>query len=198
MKPVLKTIPLLSLAVTLSVAAITAPALANNLDKKAVRAIHIALDDEYKAASLYQGVLGKFGNQRPFSNIIRAERHHIGMLITLLKTYNQKIPANPYQNGSKARPAIPSSILSACKKSITAEIDNIALYNNRIIPAVSTYPDVRNIMIQLRNASEQRHLQAFKRCVARGGKVGRGGGMGMGHGRGMGMGRGHGQGRGMH
>jgi len=48
-------------------------------------------------------------------------------------------------------------------------------------------------MTQLRDASHDRHLPAFKRCVSNGGKMGSG--MGRGHGKGQGQGMGQGMGR---
>ncbi len=166
---------------------------AATLDDSAKKAIYIALDDEYKAWSLYNNIIKNHGEVRPFSNIIRAEKHHQSALIELLENYGLSVPANPYEDGTKARPALPDTVLESCKIGVQAEIDNGALYNDKILPAVKKYSDITAVMINLRDASLERHLLAFKRCVSRDGNMGRGGGMGRGHGMGRG---GHGRGRG--
>ena len=38
-----------------------------------------ALDDEYRAEAIYDAVMQKFGEVRPFINIIEAERRHAAM-----------------------------------------------------------------------------------------------------------------------
>lgn len=152
-------------------------------------ALLMALDDEYRAEATYAAILDAFGEVRPFVNIIEAERRHADRakaeLDRLGITYES---TNPYL-GSIAAPA---TLLEACEQGVTAEIENIELYD-RIIPAVED-EQVREILGRLQWASRERHLPAFERCVARGGVMGRGKGHGQGRGKGRGQGEGEGHG----
>lgn len=178
----------LGLAGTLALTACASSTQAGSLSPQAKDAVLAAFDDEYKAESLYKAILTKHGDVRPFSNIINAERHHSDMLIDLLKTYNQAVPPNPYENGIKSKLQAPATLLEACQIGVVAEIENVALYDDTLLPAVANYSDITEVMVRLRDASEDRHLPAFQRCVSRGGTMGQGGGMG--HGKGHGQGRG--------
>ena len=178
----------LGMTAALTLTACATNTFANSLDIQAENAVLAALDDEYKAQSLYKAILEKHGDARPFSNIINAEKHHSDMLIDLLREYGLAVPENPYENGEKAALTAPATLLEACEIGVTAEIENVALYDDRLLPAVSNYTDITDVMMRLRNASQDRHLPAFQRCVSRGGTMG--GGMGKGQGKGHGQGRG--------
>ena len=173
----------LSLAAIAVLAVTPLPAEAHELDAPVLDAIHTALDDEHKAWSTYNAILQKHGDVRPFSNIIHAEKRHAIMLGDLLIRYRQAIPQNPYETGAKSTPVAPNSLREACKIGVKAEIENIALYNNELLPVVKNYPDIEATLVQLRDASGQRHLPAFKRCVSRGGMMGGGHGRQGGHSR---------------
>ena len=68
----------------------------------------------------------------------------------------------------KTRPAaVPQSIAEACKIGVKAEIDNAALYDDKLIPATADYKDIAVTFKRLRDASQKRHLKAFKRCANR-------------------------------
>lgn len=121
-----------------------------------------ALLDEYKARATYQSVIAKFGQVRPFINIVQAENNHIALLQGLYSTYNLTQPAVP-----TISPPDFSSIADACTVGVQAEIDNAKLYREDLLPQVSNYPDVTNIFTQLMNASQNNHLPAFQRCTNR-------------------------------
>jgi len=171
------------IAAALSIMACATNAQTGSLSPQAKDAVLAALDDEYKAQSLYTVILEKHGDVRPFSNIINAERHHSDMLIDLLKRYELAVPSNPYENGRKPKLLAPATLLEACQIGVQAEIENIALYDDKLLPAVKDYSDITDVMVRLRDASADRHLPAFQRCVSRGGTMG-GGGMERGHGKG--------------
>jgi hypothetical protein len=50
---------------------------------------------------------------------------------------------------------------------VNAEIANRDLYGRTLLPAVISYPDITAVMTRLRDASEQNHLPAFRRCGGR-------------------------------
>ena len=132
-----------------------------------MKAIHIALDDEYKAHTTYAAYLEDFGEVRPFSNIIQSEARHIEALKALLTDAGVDIPANPY---SVSEIEIPASVSEACKIGITAEEENAALYYDRLLRAVKNHEEVVRVFTNLADASQQWHLEAFKRCASRGNK----------------------------
>jgi hypothetical protein len=150
--------PVLSLGLTFSTAS------AASLPAPVLGAMERALDDEWHAESFYAAVIDKHGNVRPFSKIIRAEQRHVGMLIRLFRKYGAAVPANPYEDGSKAKPSAPATLAEACKIGVEAEIANRDLYAKDLIPAATGHDDVLAVFEALRAASENNHLPAFQRC----------------------------------
>lgn len=145
-----------------------APAWSQTLTPDAEAALGSALQDERHAEAFYAAVLAKFGDARPFSDIIEAERQHQAMVIGLYETYGVAIPENGYLTGALEAPTAPETLVDACKVGVEAEIANRDLYDGNLLPAVSAYPDITLVMQRLRDASEDKHLPAFQRCVDRG------------------------------
>ena len=146
-----------------------------------------AINDEYKACATYLLVIEKFGQIRPFINIVEAEKRHIQALLPLFVKYEVTVPPDDW----KSRITTPETELQACQIAVEAEVENAEMYE-RLLAATAEYPDVQSVFEQLQCASQENHLPAFRRCVERGGKMGQGQGGGQGHG----MGRGQGGGKG--
>jgi hypothetical protein len=127
-----------------------------------VRALEEALDDEYRAWSTYDQVIADFGEIRPFSNIREAEARHIEALLALYARYGLPVPPNPWP-GKVARYA---SVREACEAGVAAEVENGALYERLL--AATRHPDLLAVFRNLQRASQERHLEAFRRCAARG------------------------------
>lgn len=144
------------------------PVWSQPLTKDAETALGAALQDERHAEAFYDAVLNKFSGARPFSNIIEAERQHQKMLLGLYETYGIAVPNNDYSTGAMAAPAVPETLADACKIGVEAEIANRDLYDKQLLPAVAAYPDIMLVMQRLRDASEEKHLPAFQRCLNRG------------------------------
>ncbi|MFZ1413908.1 MAG: DUF2202 domain-containing protein [Defluviicoccus sp.] len=159
----------------------------NAPDSSVAEVLREALIDEYQAIAVYQKVIdafGPFGPVRPFVNIIEAERTHVQALLPLFARYGVPVPeATPTPAA-----AVPSSILEACRNAVEAERANVAMYD-RLLSATQA-PDVRAVLARLQEASRDRHLPAFERCVARetGEGAGSGRGAGGGHRRRRGLG----------
>lgn len=132
---------------------------AGNLPPDVSTAIKSAIDDEYKAYSTYSAVISEIGSVRPFSMIIRAEESHIAALKALLDKYGETIPPNPYQNVK-----VKSTLRENCQIGVDAEIANVALYREKLLPIVSQYPDIVSVFNNLMSASEDKHLPAFEKC----------------------------------
>jgi len=134
---------------------------AGTLPVEVETAIKSAIDDEYKAYSTYDAVIKKLGNVRPFSMIIRAEEQHISSLKAVFDKYGIAIPENPYSGKITS----PATLTEACATGSEAEIANAALYQDKLLPAVTSYSDITSVFETLMNASEDKHLPAFNKCM---------------------------------
>lgn len=129
------------------------------LDTQEISALQQALDDEYKAWSIYDRVIKDFGEVRPFVNIREAESRHIQALLSLFKHYN----ISPSKNRWIGNVPTYNNINEACKAAAMAEIENVALYNKLLNS--TTKQDILGVYNALQQASEKRHLPAFQRCA---------------------------------
>lgn len=120
-----------------------------------------ALEDERKAEATYAAVIEKFGEVRPFINIIDAERRHSAAIERQMTRLGFAIPANQWHG----RGGAPATLAEACSMAIEAEIDNIALYD-RLLPGIAD-DTVRQVLQNLQDASRNNHLPAFRRCLER-------------------------------
>jgi len=155
------------ISVVMATAILVYPAQARTktLTPEAEAAILEALDDEYKAEATYTAIVEEFGADNPLSNIIEAERMHSSRLVDLLEKYGVEVPENGYLDGSLPTPALPDTLTEAYVMGIQGEIDNLELYENNLLPAVSDYKDVTRVFTALMNASQTKHLVAFERCA---------------------------------
>lgn len=151
---------LISIVLSLGIA-LTANASSNKQNLQ--MSLNMAIDDEYKAYTLYEATIEKFGSIRPFSNIINAEARHIESIENLMIQYEIPIPVNPYKK-EKMMDLVPATIDEACKIGVQAEIDNAKLYDEKILPLVEGFADAKLVLQNLRDASQLRHLPAFQRC----------------------------------
>lgn len=130
-----------------------------------LEALGEALADERKALATYEAVMRRFGPIRPFVNIADAERRHIAAVLKIYEVYGETAP----NIIGKAEPAaLTAPLEEICKIGVQAEIENAALYDDRLLPAVRDYPYIEAVLTRLRNASWDNHKPAFERCVARG------------------------------
>jgi hypothetical protein len=168
MKSLNKTAALLVAAALIAVPIATVPtaaSAASSLPQPVQQALLSALEDEYHAEAFYDAVMDRFGEYRPFSNIIRAERTHQAELIALMDFYGVEVPANTELGSAAIAAAVPASFSGACAIGVQAEIDNAALYDRDLLPAVAAYPDIIDVFARLRDASQTKHLPAFQNCA---------------------------------
>ncbi len=126
-----------------------------------VKALKMALDDEYRAKATYLKVIEDFGARRPFTSILDSEQRHINALIPFFTIYGEAIPANPYLGKIDSY----ASFKAACEAGVQAEMANVALYDS--IFSMTDDPDLIAVFQNLQWASQNRHLRAFKRCANR-------------------------------
>ena len=126
-----------------------------------IQALSDALDDEYKSYAAYAQVIADFGSQRPFINIVEAEQRHFSALLALFTAYGITPPKDRWR-GHAPRFA---SLHAACEAAVQGEIDNVAIYD-RVLKS-TTRADIIRVYTALREASQERHLPAFRRCAQR-------------------------------
>jgi len=125
-------------------------------------ALAAALDDEYRARATYRAVIDAYGPVRPFVNIVESEERHIQALRRLCERYGVKVPVDPWPS----RISAPESLEAACEAALEAERENGALYEE-LMGAAAGRPDVERTFRRLASASQENHLLAFERALAR-------------------------------
>lgn len=129
------------------------------MNEQTVAALTEAIEDEYKARATYRKVIEVFGPIRPFVNIVEAEDRHAAALLRQF----ERLGLEPPEDKWAGRIAAPSSIAAACEAAVAAEIENAAMYD-RLLTVVDD-PAVRDVLLNLQDASQNRHLPAFRRCL---------------------------------
>lgn len=145
-------------------------------DARTQEAMVEAINDEYRARAFYTTVIEKFGNVRPFSNIVQAEDRHVQLWNHLFTKYGLPIPEDTFAGKIEA----PDTLNAACQMGVEAEIANVKMYDNFL--TFIKEPDLRTAFTQLRHVSQNNHLRAFERCTSN--QPGRGRVDGRGRGRG--------------
>lgn len=130
-------------------------------DVKTIEVLREALDDEYRARATYRNVIDTFGPVRPFVNIVEAEDRHAQALLSLFARFGLEPPPDRWAG----RVAAPASLREACQAGVEAEIENEAMYERLL--RQTEHPDVLAVMRRLQQASQERHLPAFRRCLER-------------------------------
>lgn len=118
-----------------------------------------AIQDEYLAQAEYKEIIAKFGVDRPFTNIMKAEATHVEHLLPLFATYNIPVPADT----GVEHIILPATLDELYDPCIAAEIHNIAMYE-AFLKQEELPEDVKYVFEALKKASES-HLQAFQRNV---------------------------------
>lgn len=120
-----------------------------------------ALQDEYLALAEYKAIMEKFGVDRPFGNIMKAEQTHVEHLLPLFAAY--KIPAP--EDTSAGHVTLPETLEEVYQTGVTVEINNIKMYEI-FLKQEGLPEDVKTVLQALKNASEN-HLAAFERNLNR-------------------------------
>ncbi|MCC6991127.1 MAG: DUF2202 domain-containing protein [Acidobacteria bacterium] len=123
-------------------------------------ALDLTIQDEYRAETIYQGVLNDFGPVLPFAAILTAEQRHSTVLGQLFSKRGLPVPVSAVTVA-----AVPHfvALREACAAGVTAERENIALYDRFL--AGDLPDDVRQVFSNNRRASVENHLPAFITCA---------------------------------
>ncbi|WP_158085730.1 ferritin-like domain-containing protein [Henriciella aquimarina] len=136
-----------------------------SLPESVVHALGLALEDERRAFETYSAILDRFEGARPFANIVNAEARHIAALLRIYERYGLTPPTD---ETLPEESALTAPFEALCEIGVQAEIENIRLFDETLLPAVAAYPDIAHVFQRLRDASAHNHLAAFRRCAERG------------------------------
>ncbi|WKY42840.1 hypothetical protein Q5O14_09125 [Eubacteriaceae bacterium ES2] len=115
-----------------------------------------SIQDEYIAQAEYARIICIYGTINPFANIIKAEGQHIAALEPLFANNGLTVPVND----AASRVVLPASLMESYQTGVTAEINNIAMYDKFL--AEDLPDEVRTVFDSLRAASVN-HLKAFQK-----------------------------------
>jgi len=115
--------------------------------------------DEQHAYAAYGAIIAQFGEINPFVNIQQAEAQHIAAWEFLFDRYDIEVPEIPEYEFDEF-----ASATDACTLAVEAEIANFGLYDT-MLETFEVYPDLYQVTLALRNASEFNHLPAFENCA---------------------------------
>lgn len=121
--------------------------------------LDLAIQDEYRAEAIYQGVVDNFGQVLPFASIINAEVRHSTAIARLFSARGVAVPTS--QSSVDTVPHF-GSVQEACVAGVVAENENIALYDELLTQDLPN--DVRQVFMNNRRASLENHLPAFVNC----------------------------------
>ncbi|MBL8967936.1 MAG: hypothetical protein JNG85_13090 [Spirochaetaceae bacterium] len=127
--------------------------------------LRYAIEDEYLARAEYVAIMGRFGADRPFSNIKASEDSHIAWLAAEFASRGLALPADE----GAAHVVLPAGLKEAFAAGVRAELDNIAMYEAFLRnPALSGAADaaLRELFSRLKAASEN-HLAAFRNGLSK-------------------------------
>ena len=145
-------------ACALGSAALIAPQPGDKSESRIQDVLDRAIDDERHAIAFYTAVMTKHGERRPFSNIINAERRHEAALLEQYKRLGLDVPDNRWAD---RKFEVHDSFAEVCDASAVAEVRNGQIYDELIAECDDSI--VRETFDQLRRASVERHLRAFRR-----------------------------------
>lgn len=154
-----------------------------------------AIKEQYMTQAEYEAINEKFGEQLPYSNMLRSNERQIDLLEQLCEEYKVAIPKTDWDK----QVVLPDSIEDSYKKEIADEEKNIKTYDNYLKQELQD--DVKLVFERLKAISEH-HLYVFENAVEgniiceTGGYGSRNGGCGNGMMRGNGLRNGTGLGRG--
>lgn len=135
------------------------PATVDELPQEIVDLMIEGWVDEQHAYAAYDAIIAQFGDISPFVSIQQAEAQHSAAWEFLFDRYGIETPEIPvYEFDAFASSA------DACALAAAAEIANFDLYDT-MLAAFEEYPDIYQVTLSLRNASEFNHLPAFENCA---------------------------------
>jgi hypothetical protein len=132
----------------------------NTIEIETEKALLAAWNDTKQAQLIYQTVIYRFGKTQPFVTILREERQHEEMIMSLLVKYGVEIP----KESMELKNYTAKNLTEAYNLAIEKEKASIALYEKYI--KVVKLPCVWHTFSYIKNESKEKHLPAFQRRLA--------------------------------
>jgi len=127
----------------------------SDYDETSLKAtLDILLMDEFKARAEYEAIVDEFGLVSPYTQLIQAETKHIQSLERIYDAFGFAIPADT----GKDDVVLPTSLDASYQIGITAETNNIALYETYLLTDLPV--SIERVFANLQRASEN-HLATF-------------------------------------
>jgi len=127
----------------------------SDYDETSLKAtLDILLMDEFKARAEYEAIVDEFGLVSPYTQLIQAETKHIQSLERIYDAFGFAIPADT----GKDFVVLPTSLDASYQIGITAETNNIALYETYLLTDLPA--SIERVFTNLQRASEN-HLATF-------------------------------------
>ena len=123
-----------------------------------MKALHLALDDEYHALATYLSVMETFGEVEPFASIAESEQRHIAALINQFNKYGIPVPENSWSGTITPF----DNISQACQVGVQTEIANADLYAELF--DVTENQSLIRVFTNFSRVSIERHLPEFQVC----------------------------------
>ncbi len=121
-------------------------------------------DGEYAAYAAYSAVIEEFGQVEPYVAIRAAELRHVEALARQLERRGVTVPDNPYLG----EVAAPADLATAATAWADGEVVNVALYDE-LLAQVTGDASLTRVLTNLRRASLETHLPAFRAAADKGG-----------------------------
>lgn len=136
------------------------PAYEGDLSQDVIDLMIDGWTDEQHAYAVYESIIAQFGEVPPFVNIQNAEAQHSAAWEFLFDRYGIETPEVPTLDVPEF-----ATVADACAAAADAEITNFSLYDT-MLDSFAEYPDLYQVALALRNASEFNHLPAFQACAS--------------------------------
>lgn len=151
------------------------------------------MEEESMTKGVYTAMVEKFGDQKPYSNLVRASERQVSKLEDILEQYDIS-----WENKDNSSVLVPATLEEGYQTSLEAAKSRVALYDKFLKEDITE--DIESSLTRLK-AVAQRQVEAFERTI-NGECTGDGTGcenknpLGQGRGQGQGRGLGRGAGRG--
>ena len=123
-------------------------------------------DGEYAAYAAYSAVIEEFGQVEPYVAIRAAELRHVEALTRQLERRGVTVPENPFLGEVPA----PADLATAATAWADGEVANVALYDE-LLTQVTDDATLTRVLTNLRRASLEMHLPAFRAAADSGGTL---------------------------
>ncbi len=127
--------------------------------------------NEQLIVNAYNKYVSEFPLQRPFPMIVREERIFIERLLSLFDKYGLDIPTKSVTGTGiilpkQATGSLDQNLYSKqlCKQWMELEMRRYSLYERDMLPVIQDYPDIKQVLTEIMELSQNRFLGAFTEC----------------------------------